>query len=78
MCSEFIVILLNNHCPKLPKLLPFVMITSFSTGVILLELDLLLLKQGFTDFQKLLLSDTSLIFVLLKYGFSDFLRRVTQ
>ena len=69
---------MKNVFIVLETTLPFVMITSFSTGVILLELDLLLLKQGFTDFQKLLLPDTSLICVLLKYGICDFLRRVTQ
>ena len=76
---SFLVKFMKNLFTVLEITLSFVMIPSFLTSAILLEFDLFLqtwlLIQGFTDFQKLLLSITSLKFTLLKYCFFDFLRR---
>ena len=68
---SFLDVFMKNLFIVLEITLSFVMKASFSTSVILLEFDLLLLKKGFTDLQKLLLSATSQIFILLKYCFFD-------
>ena len=73
-----LVVFMKNLFIVLEIILSFMIIPSFSTSVILLEFDLLLLTYRFTVFQKLLLSVTSLTFILLKYCLFDFLRRLTQ
>ena len=55
---SFLVVFMENLFIVLEITLSFVMIASFSSAAVLLEFDPLLLKQGFTDFQKLLLSVT--------------------
>ena len=73
---SFLVAFIKNLFIVLEITLSFVIIASFSTSVILLVLDPLLSVTP--DFQKLLLSVTSLILLLLKYYFFGFLRRFTQ
>ena len=68
-----LVVFMKNLFIVLEIILSFMIIPSFSTSVILLEFDLLLLTCRFT-----VLSVTSLTFILLKYCLFDFLRRLTQ
>ena len=78
---SFLVVFIKKKFIVLEITLSFVMIASFSTdfsSAILLELDPLLPKYGFADFQKLLLSVTRYQVCHEHLYFFDFLRRFWQ
>ena len=70
---SFIVALMRNLFISLEISLSFVMIASFSTGVILLEFDPLFLKEGFTGLQKYLLSQLRYYYFQVRYVTYDIL-----